>query len=175
MWVLKVKTVDVFIWNNVLIQYIEYNAITNISIWERYSAALGVCFSGDVMSDDAVGSPWHQGDGGSRRGWQGGHDISVQKWSRHRHSVSGLNCLIPILAAVRKLSFTGVRVRVRVRVCECVGVCMSLFFFFFVRVLVHVHALPFSLNGLIKKRMIGSKACVFLPALHRNDSLVTVA
>lgn len=69
-------------------------------------------------------------------------DIFVWQWCHHHCNMSGLNCLIPILAAVWKVC-SCVRVCVYVWVHQCVHVAFVHFF-------VHVHALPFLLDGTIK-------------------------
>lgn len=117
------ETVDVFIWNNVLIQYIEYNTITNISIWEWYSAALGMCFSGDVMSNDVVDSPWHQGDRGSHWEWQGTSSLQhVRTELSNTHlscSMKGVSCVHVCAHACMCVCASVCACCIRVFLCAC--------------------------------------------------------
>lgn len=120
------EVVNMFIWNDVLIQYIEYNTITNISIWEWNSAAPGRCFlrvstRRDIEAADGVGGR--------------GRDIRVGRASRrHRQHVPW--------AAVWMLCLQERGAGVWARRCTHVA---------FVRSFVHVHALPFFLDGLTQQ------------------------
>lgn len=105
------------------IQYIEYISITSISIWEWYSAALGMSFSGDVMSNDVVDPPWHRGAGGSRWEWRG-HLGGAGEPSSLRRVTTKSSQPPSQLQNGRSVCRVHVRACVSVRVHRCAPVCI---------------------------------------------------